>query len=292
MLWRWLQSSCCQSTMRPSASSAACALHHHGRAVRLPHELVVAHPLQPHRPAVGRARQQRRVERDVVGAVVAVAAGAFRVDAADRARAACFEHLRERRRAAGTRPGVWVQTVSLPSFSSATRARGTDRAVRLVGPVIGRLDRPWRRRAACACLSLITLSSARQRLQVLVNCRAGSRQLRPVASISQTPRSAARALMACSSRSATTPRKLPSRTTATTPGIAFDRRLVEATRASRRSDGGRTTRPCTMPGSRTSCTYAAPPVTLAGMSRRGDRLADEPVLRRPASASPSRSPRA
>ena len=78
-------------------------LHRHRGAVRLPGELVVAHPLHPHRLARHRARQQRRVERDVVGAVVAVAAGAFDVDAADRAPAASSAPS-PARRAAGTRP--------------------------------------------------------------------------------------------------------------------------------------------------------------------------------------------
>ena len=51
----------------------------HRRAVGFPRELVVAHPLHLHRAAAGRARQQHRVERDVVGAVVAVTARAFAV---------------------------------------------------------------------------------------------------------------------------------------------------------------------------------------------------------------------
>ena len=36
-----------------------------------------------------------------------------------------------------------------------------------------------------------------------------------------------------------------------------------------RGEGGRTTRPKIIPGKRMSWTYAGPPVTLAGMSRRG-----------------------
>ena len=65
--------------------------------------------------------------------------------------------------------------------------------------------------------------------------------------------SATLALIACSSRSAMTPRKLPSRTTATTPGIAF---TAASSMVSSLAPycGGRTTRPCTMPGSRRSCT--------------------------------------
>jgi hypothetical protein len=37
-------------------------------------------------------------------------------------------------------------------------------------------------------------------------------------------------------------------------------------------EGGRTTRPYTMPGSLTSWTYAAPPVNFLGMSRRATLL--------------------
>ena len=83
--WPLLQTSYRQSTMLPSASSAALGSHRHRRAVGLPGELVVAHPLHAHRAARHGARQQRGVERDVVGAVVAVAARALDVDAADRA---------------------------------------------------------------------------------------------------------------------------------------------------------------------------------------------------------------
>ncbi len=49
----------------------------HRRAVRLPGELVLARPLQADRLSAGKARQQRRIERHVVGAVVAVAARAL-----------------------------------------------------------------------------------------------------------------------------------------------------------------------------------------------------------------------
>src|SRR5438477_4490289 len=62
---------------------AARELHHHGGAIRLPHELVVAHPLELDRPTAGGERHERRVERHIVGAVVTVAAGALGVDAAD-----------------------------------------------------------------------------------------------------------------------------------------------------------------------------------------------------------------
>jgi hypothetical protein len=53
--------------------------HDHRGPVRLPGELVLARPLQAHRQARREPREQRRVERDVVGAIVAVAAGTLRV---------------------------------------------------------------------------------------------------------------------------------------------------------------------------------------------------------------------
>src|SRR5436190_1871757 len=52
---------------------------HLRRAVRLPRELVLAAPLQPHGPSLNHARDNRRIERHVVGAVVSIAAGAFGV---------------------------------------------------------------------------------------------------------------------------------------------------------------------------------------------------------------------
>jgi hypothetical protein len=58
--------------------------HHHGRTVGLPSEFILAHPLHAYRAALDCARQGRGVERHVVRAIVAVAAGAFPVDAAYR----------------------------------------------------------------------------------------------------------------------------------------------------------------------------------------------------------------
>src|SRR6185503_15326875 len=69
-----------------AAGDGTLDLHGHGGAVGLPLELVVAHPLQPYRPPIDRTRQHGGVERDVVGAVVTIATGAFGVDAADVAR--------------------------------------------------------------------------------------------------------------------------------------------------------------------------------------------------------------
>ena len=66
------------------ASKRRLGAHHHGGTIGLPAEFFVAHPLQTHRAAGHRARQQRRVGRNVVGAVVTVAAGSFHMHAADR----------------------------------------------------------------------------------------------------------------------------------------------------------------------------------------------------------------
>ena len=68
--------------MPPAASSAGVDFHHHGGAVGLPAVLLLAGPLQAHRAARHRPRQQRRVGGGIVGAVVAVAAGALGMDAA------------------------------------------------------------------------------------------------------------------------------------------------------------------------------------------------------------------
>lgn len=61
------------------------------------------------------------------------------------------------------------------------------------------------------------------------------------------------AWMACHSSCATTARKLPSRTTLTTPGI-FSTAALSTPVSTAPYDGGRTMRACTMPGRRMSCT--------------------------------------
>jgi hypothetical protein len=78
--------------------------------------------LQPHRPPIDGTRQQGGVEGDVVGAVVAVAAGALGVDAADVARLTASALARVARN--GKTPWLWVQTVSLPSLNSANAQEG------------------------------------------------------------------------------------------------------------------------------------------------------------------------
>ncbi len=88
-------------------------------------------------------------------------------------------------------------------------------------------------------------------------------------------RSACAAARACSSRSATTPMKSRITTVATTPGsasidaVSTSSRLVPTNAPlSRPAYGGRTTWPWSMPGRRTSCTYAQVPAALSGMSTR------------------------
>ena len=69
-------------------------LDRHRRAERRMGHLVFARPLHADRPAAGRLRQQNGVERDIVGGVMAVAAGALHMldrDVLDRQ----FEHERE-----------------------------------------------------------------------------------------------------------------------------------------------------------------------------------------------------
>src|SRR5215469_5330480 len=58
-------------------------LHDHRWPIWLPAELVVPHPLQSHGTRSHGAREQGGVEADVVGAVMAVTARTFGMDAAD-----------------------------------------------------------------------------------------------------------------------------------------------------------------------------------------------------------------
>ena len=84
-------------------------LRHHRRAERLPGVLLLAHPLHANGHAGQRARDQRGVGRGIVGAIMAVAAGAFDMDQAN----ACRRHAqhfgdrpdgRDRRPAYGSTP--------------------------------------------------------------------------------------------------------------------------------------------------------------------------------------------
>jgi hypothetical protein len=114
--------------------------------------------------------------------------------------------------------------------------------------------------------SLTTVSTERC-ARMCVNSAAPAGGRSPGSSQRALACSARAAAIACSSRLAATATKLPSRTTASTPGIALAAAMSMFTSRARGASG-RTTRPWTMPGSRMSCRYASPPVTLAGMSRR------------------------
>ena len=74
--------------------------------------------------------------------------------------------------------------------------------------------------------------------------------------------------MACHCFSATTPTKLLLTTTFTNPGML--RTELSSTLSSvAPTVGGRTTRPCIIPGMRMFCTYVYVPMTLSGMSILG-----------------------
>src|SRR4029079_9676189 len=83
----------------------------------------------------------------------------------------------------------------------------------------------------------------------------------------QVTLSARAARIAAHSVCATTPRKLPFCTTRTMPGIlAIDPSYTDVGREL--TTGGRTTRPCSMPGTRTSCAYRNVAPTFDGRSKR------------------------
>jgi CO/xanthine dehydrogenase Mo-binding subunit len=122
-----------------AAGDGALDFHGHGRAVGLPLELVVTHPLQPHGPPIDRARQHGGVESNVVVAVVTVAASAFGVDAADVARREIErpgEGGTQREDALAMGPNRKLAVLEL-----GHRAGGRDRGMRLIGPMVRRLDR-------------------------------------------------------------------------------------------------------------------------------------------------------
>ena len=90
----------------------------------------------------------------------------------------------------------------------------------------------------------------------------------------QGPRQASRRLsvlaaasIACQGLCATTPTKFLRTTTFTTPAISLTELSSTLTTVAPTA-GGRTTRPCSIPGSRTLCTYSSWPVAIAGMSVR------------------------
>ena len=127
-------------------AQAGAQLHAHRRAERLPHELVVAHPLHSDRPAWERAGEQRGIERDVVCAVVAIASGTFQVDADDargcQPKSACNV-------AAQSKHALTVSPDrQLAVHAVRHGARRTDRGVQLKRPGVARLDLPHGSRRA------------------------------------------------------------------------------------------------------------------------------------------------
>ena len=87
------------------------------------------------------------------------------------------------------------------------------------------------------------------------------------------------ACSACHGFSATTPTKSFLTTTFTTPGMLRTERSLTLTTFAP-TVGGRTTWPCSMPGTRTLCTNSNSPVTIAGMIDARHRRAEHRPLAR------------
>ena len=109
----------------------------HGRAVWLPGELVIAHPLQAHRPSGNGAGQQCRIEGHIVSAVVPVTARAFGVNTANRIGIelqrlgkVALEREHALRMAPHRQPAV---------VEFGDRTRRADRGMRQIGSSVGRL---------------------------------------------------------------------------------------------------------------------------------------------------------
>ena len=151
--------------------------HRHRRAVGLPGELVVAHPLQLDGPFPGGARDQRRVERDIVGAVLAVAARAFAMtddDVGGRER----QRLREVR-AQREHPLRVTPHGELAVLPLRDGARRPDRRVRLERPRVTGIDALHRFRGGLRIGLLVDDRIDEPRaLHVLVQGGAGRRQIR------------------------------------------------------------------------------------------------------------------
>ena len=211
----WLQSSCFQSTMVPASSRPAASF----TTIAEPNGYHANSSSRVHCRSTGRphgAGEQRRVERDVVGAVVAVAARAVAVDDDD-VLVLHAEDARDlaaqRERALAVRPHG-----ELAAVERRDGARRPDRRVREVRPRVRRLEPLDRGRAAP--------SASRSPSSSRPSSAATARGSRPARASTRLPPSAQRgaatssAFTACSSRSAQIPTKLPFTTTATTPGAA------------------------------------------------------------------------
>ena len=152
--------------MRPVVVQRRPGLGHHRRAVGLPGVLLLAHPLHPHRAAGQGGGQQGGIGRGVVGAVVAVAAGALDMDAAHLLGRPA-QHLGDRLAVGIDALGVGPhrqQPVLVLLRHGAGRA---DRPVQQIGPGIAGLQASGRRQPAASCRSRIGEILGRQRQQRL-----------------------------------------------------------------------------------------------------------------------------
>ena len=207
----------CQSAILPARVERRARAGHHRRAVRLPCVLVLAHPLHAHRLPGQRARQQRGVGGDVVGAVVAVAARAFDVDAAH----PVGRHLQQ----LGQRSAQRIDALAVgPDRVAAAvllrRPRRTGRSRRASGRAGGRSRRVGGlRRPPCCRAPSIDVVARRRRQQRLVDVRPVAAGWALPASARTAPAPAPRRWPGIRAR-AMTARKLPSRTTFSTPGMA------------------------------------------------------------------------
>ena len=155
--WPLLQILCRQSTISPSASrSASISIAIAAPNGRVRH-LVCARPLHAHRPSAGRLREQDRVEGDIVGGVVAVAAGALQVFDRD-----VFERQFEHQRKIGAEKvdalavGPDMDPIARPLRHGAGRR---DRSVRDIGAAVLPADRAASCRSAGRGLLSMTVSS-------------------------------------------------------------------------------------------------------------------------------------
>ena len=144
-------------------------LDHRGTE-RLPRVLVFAHPLDAHRPAGHRAREQRGIRRDVVGAIVPIATGALHVDAVD----ALLRHPQH----FGERVAQRIYALTMRPYGVAAvvelrnRARRPDRTMELIRPQIGRFD--WRAAAGKSAAiqnRRVARGQCLHRLEERVHCR-------------------------------------------------------------------------------------------------------------------------
>ena len=215
--WPLLQIECRQSTISPCASRSASI----SIAIAAPNGACdissCARPLHPHRPAAGRLGQQHGIERDVVGGVVAVAAGALHMLDGD-----VLERQFENQRQIGAQKidalavGPDVDAVAGPTARWRRTARS--RRARYRGGYIAAGSCAPLRRAAAAVFVSMTVDS---------DGWAFRNEARSFSSGSGSPsdhvaplRNALSAASAPCSVSLTTPAKLPSRTMATRPATA------------------------------------------------------------------------